>query len=129
MKAIKSLLTRIDAAEDQVGESPAGAGDKEAGKPHSSDVESFDQALVIKTEAHDSIIAGSLELIGLDDIRNITGDAWPAIAATLLDSASGCAVHSGLPAGQGYTTLELKVAYPWPSHRLVDARSWRGERR
>ena len=29
--------------------------------------------------------------------------------ATLLDSAVGCAVHSTLPAGKGYTTLELKV--------------------
>lgn len=29
--------------------------------------------------------------------------------ATLLDSAVGCAVHSTLPAGIGYTTLELKV--------------------
>lgn len=29
--------------------------------------------------------------------------------ATLLDSALGCAVHSALPAGKGYTTLELKV--------------------
>ncbi|HZH07623.1 MAG TPA: PaaI family thioesterase [Lautropia sp.] len=29
--------------------------------------------------------------------------------ATLLDSALGCAVHSRLPAGKGYTTLELKV--------------------
>ena len=29
--------------------------------------------------------------------------------ATLLDSAVGCAVHSTLEAGKGYTTLELKV--------------------
>ncbi len=29
--------------------------------------------------------------------------------ATLLDSALGCAVHCALPAGKGYTTLELKV--------------------
>nr|WP_307873377.1 PaaI family thioesterase [Burkholderia sp. Se-20378] len=29
--------------------------------------------------------------------------------ATLLDSAVGCAVHTMLPAGKGYTTLELKV--------------------
>jgi uncharacterized protein (TIGR00369 family) len=29
--------------------------------------------------------------------------------ATLLDSALGCAVHSTLPAGRAYTTLELKV--------------------
>ncbi|MEO6022258.1 MAG: PaaI family thioesterase [Burkholderiales bacterium] len=31
--------------------------------------------------------------------------------ATLLDSAVGCAVHSTLPAGKAYTTLELKVNY------------------
>jgi uncharacterized protein (TIGR00369 family) len=29
--------------------------------------------------------------------------------ATLLDSALGCAVHSKLPAGRAYTTLELKI--------------------
>lgn len=29
--------------------------------------------------------------------------------ATLLDSAVGCAIHSTLPAGRGFTTLELKV--------------------
>lgn len=29
--------------------------------------------------------------------------------ATLLDSALGCAVHSALPQGKGYTTLELKL--------------------
>ncbi len=29
--------------------------------------------------------------------------------ATLLDSALGCAVHTALPAGKSYTTLELKV--------------------
>jgi uncharacterized protein (TIGR00369 family) len=31
---------------------------------------------------------------------------WPA---TLLDSCMGCAVHSTLPAGQGYTTVEFKL--------------------
>lgn len=29
--------------------------------------------------------------------------------AALLDSAVGCAIHTTLPAGRGYTTLELKV--------------------
>ena len=29
--------------------------------------------------------------------------------ATLLDSAVGCAVHTMLPAGRGYTTAELSV--------------------
>lgn len=28
---------------------------------------------------------------------------------TILDSAVGCAIHSTLPAGKGYTTLEIKV--------------------
>ena len=31
--------------------------------------------------------------------------------ATLLDSALGCAVHSMMPAGRGYTTAELSVNY------------------
>lgn len=32
-------------------------------------------------------------------------------AATLLDSAMGCAVHTTLPSGKAYTTLEIKVNY------------------
>ena len=31
--------------------------------------------------------------------------------AALLDSCVGCAVHSALPAGKGYTTVELKINY------------------
>jgi uncharacterized protein (TIGR00369 family) len=31
--------------------------------------------------------------------------------ATLLDSCVGCAVHTTLPAGRGYTTAELKISY------------------
>ena len=31
------------------------------------------------------------------------------LACTLLDSAMGCAVHTTLPAGSAYTTLEVKV--------------------
>jgi uncharacterized protein (TIGR00369 family) len=38
--------------------------------------------------------------------------------ATLLDSAVGCAVHAALPAGKGYTTLELKLNMVRP---LTDA--------
>ena len=34
--------------------------------------------------------------------------------ATLLDSCMGCAVHSTLEAGKGYTTAELKVNYVRP---------------
>lgn len=36
------------------------------------------------------------------------------LAATLLDSATGCAVHTRLPAGTGYATLNLNVSYLRP---------------
>ncbi|MEC5384309.1 PaaI family thioesterase [Uliginosibacterium sp. H3] len=42
---------------------------------------------------------------------NPLGSVHGGYAATLLDSACGCAVHSCLKAGQAYTTLELKIAY------------------
>jgi uncharacterized protein (TIGR00369 family) len=44
-------------------------------------------------------------------VYNPIGTVHGGYAATLLDSAVGCAVHSRLAAGQGYTTLELKVSY------------------
>ena len=46
-----------------------------------------------------------------ESVYNPIGTVHGGYAATLLDSAVGCAVHSTLKAGQGYTTLELKVAY------------------
>ncbi len=46
-----------------------------------------------------------------ESVYNPIGTVHGGYAATLLDSAVGCAVHSVLKAGQGYTTLELKVAY------------------
>jgi uncharacterized protein (TIGR00369 family) len=42
---------------------------------------------------------------------NPLGSVHGGYAATLLDSACGCAVHSCLKADQAYTTLELKIAY------------------
>ena len=42
---------------------------------------------------------------------NPIGVVHGGLAATLLDSAMGCAVHSTLPAGAGYTTLEIKVNF------------------
>ncbi len=44
-------------------------------------------------------------------VYNPIGTVHGGYAATLLDSACGCAVHSKLAPGWGYTTLELKVAY------------------
>ena len=46
-----------------------------------------------------------------ESVYNPLGTVHGGYAATLLDSAVGCAVHSRLKAGQGFTTLELKVAY------------------
>jgi uncharacterized protein (TIGR00369 family) len=40
---------------------------------------------------------------------NPIGSVHDGVACTLLDSAMGCAVHTTLPAGTGYTTAELKV--------------------
>ena len=48
---------------------------------------------------------------------NPIGSVHGGVAATLLDSAMGCAVQSLLPAGVGYTTLELKVNYVRPMTR------------
>jgi len=45
---------------------------------------------------------------------NPIGVVHGGLAATLLDSAMGCAVHSTLPPGSGYTTVELKVNYIRP---------------
>jgi uncharacterized protein (TIGR00369 family) len=43
------------------------------------------------------------------DLYNPMGTVHGGWYATLLDSAVGCAVHTTLPAGKGYTTLELKL--------------------
>jgi uncharacterized protein (TIGR00369 family) len=45
------------------------------------------------------------------EFYNPIGTVHGGYLATLLDSAMGCAVHSTLAAGMGYTTLELKVNY------------------
>jgi uncharacterized protein (TIGR00369 family) len=50
-------------------------------------------------------------------VYNPIGMVHGGFAATLLDSACGCAVHSKLSPTQGYTTLELKTAY----HKAITA--------
>ena len=44
-------------------------------------------------------------------VYNPIGTVHGGYAATLLNSACGCAVQSKLSGSQAYTTLELKVAY------------------
>lgn len=64
---------------------------------------------------------GKAVFAGVPDRRfyNPIGTVHGGYAATLLDSACGIAVHTRMAAGQGYTTLELKVAY----HRALTDRS------
>jgi uncharacterized protein (TIGR00369 family) len=48
------------------------------------------------------------------ELYNPIGTVHGGYAATLLDSALGCAVHTTLPAGGAYTTLSLEVKYLRP---------------
>ena len=43
------------------------------------------------------------------DLLNPLGTVHGGWALTLIDSATGCALHTLLPAGAGYTTVETKV--------------------
>jgi uncharacterized protein (TIGR00369 family) len=45
---------------------------------------------------------------------NPLGNVHGGVTATLLDTVMGCAIHSQLQEGQGYTTLEIKVNYLRP---------------
>jgi len=44
-------------------------------------------------------------------LYNPIGSVHGGVAATLLDSVMGCAVHSVLRQGQAYSTLEIKISY------------------
>ena len=52
-----------------------------------------------------------MSLAAGEHLYNPLGSVHGGAIATLLDSVMGCAVHSMLPAGRGYTTLEIKVNY------------------
>lgn len=69
----------------------------------------------IEIEAGRAVFAG----VPGEGAYNPIGSVHGGYAATLLDSACGCAVHSRLGPTQGYTTLELKVAY----HKAISRES------
>src|ERR1700730_10256707 len=48
---------------------------------------------------------------------NGLGIAHGGVAATLLDSALGCAINAMMPAGKIFTTLEMKINYVRPLRR------------
>ncbi|GAA4823232.1 PaaI family thioesterase [Tomitella cavernea] len=80
-------------------------------KDHASDdIPTIGRLLGMRFDAVDfGSVAFSLDT--RPDFANPLGTVHGGIAATMLDSAMGCAVHTTLPAGTGYTTLELKVNY------------------
>jgi uncharacterized protein (TIGR00369 family) len=65
------------------------------------------QFSLVEIEEGRAVFEGQPAAHALNPIGTIHG----GYAAALLDSACGCTVHSRLRADQGFTTLELKVAY------------------
>ena len=59
---------------------------------------------------------------------NPIGVVHGGYAATLLDSALGCSVHTTLPAGVGYTSLGLEAKYVRPITRDTGRVPLRGQR-
>jgi uncharacterized protein (TIGR00369 family) len=47
---------------------------------------------------------------------NPLGLVHGGVLCTLLDSAAGCAVHSQLPAGAGFSSIEIKVSFLRPAN-------------
>jgi uncharacterized protein (TIGR00369 family) len=46
-----------------------------------------------------------------ESVFNPIGAIHGGLVCTLLDSVAGCALHSTLPQGKGYTSIEIKVNY------------------
>jgi uncharacterized protein (TIGR00369 family) len=58
---------------------------------------------------------------------NPIGVVHGGLVCTLLDSVTGCAVHSTLPLGMAYTSLDISVSYLRPVTRdsgTLTARGW-----
>jgi uncharacterized protein (TIGR00369 family) len=58
--------------------------------------------------------SATLELDPQEFHFNPLGTVHGGVISTLLDTAAGCAIHSTLPAGVGYTSLDLSVKFLRP---------------
>ncbi len=65
---------------------------------------------VVKVDEGDIVMTAEPDESHYNPIGSVHGGFF----ATVLDSVCGCAVHSTLPAGVGYTSLELKVSFLRP---------------
>jgi uncharacterized protein (TIGR00369 family) len=61
---------------------------------------------------------GAVEFVCTPDesMYNPIGTVHGGVMCTLLDSVIGCAVQSTLPAGTGYTSVEMKISYLRAAH-------------
>jgi uncharacterized protein (TIGR00369 family) len=116
------VLERWRADEDQVRERSAGVGVAGAGqiagktgievirallsgefpRPPIGDTLDF---VLIEADPGRAVFQGRPSVRHYNPLGTVHG-GW---FAALLDSAVGCAVHTALPAGKGYTTAELKI--------------------
>jgi uncharacterized protein (TIGR00369 family) len=83
---------------------PFFAGIREGKLPPPPFAETFN-CIAIRVDHGDVVFQGRPDRRFYNPMGQVHG-GW---FATLLDTAVGCAVHSTLPVGKGYTTLELKV--------------------
>lgn len=72
--------------------------------PYAHIARTLDFTMVHVEKGH-AVFQGTPALAHFNPLGTVHG-GW---FATLLDSAVGCAVHTALPAGKAYTTLELKL--------------------
>jgi uncharacterized protein (TIGR00369 family) len=66
------------------------------------------------TEASEGRVAGVLDPAEYQ--YNPLGSVHGGVLTTLMDSVMSCAVHTLLPAGVGYSTVEVKVNFVRPVH-------------
>jgi uncharacterized protein (TIGR00369 family) len=65
---------------------------------------------LVEAEPGRAVFEGEPSPALLNPLGSVHG-GWPL---TLIDSATGCSLHSDLPAGTGYTTVETKVNFVRP---------------
>jgi uncharacterized protein (TIGR00369 family) len=65
---------------------------------------------------HDPMITAAGGCTLDESVYNPIGVVHGGLVCTLLDTVAGCAVHTTLPKGMGYTSIELKVSYLRPVH-------------
>lgn len=118
----KRKMWEAEAAELRAKLGEPGIADREAMRTHSG-IDFLNG--IMQGEFPPAPIADLLDVVGIEATPgrvvfqgtpgwkhyNPAGTVHGGYTATLLDTAVACAIHSMLPAGKAYTTLELKVNF------------------